>query len=308
VKLHSGDIWFESHLDQGTTFNLKFPMSSLHELEQPTHTILPVPSSPEESTPVATGTKKPVILIAEDNEELRNLMVKNLDQYYQIHVADDGKQGLASARKIFPEVIVSDVMMPNMNGNEFCYEVKNNLKTSHIPFILLTALTTNEHKIESYKTGADTYLEKPFDLELLKSCIDNLLESRKRLKEKFSADDVLTLDGLTELDKKFIEQATKIAETNIANADFAIEDFEKEIGMSHASLYRKFKGLLDKTPLEFIQHYRLKKAMELLASGVYNVNEVAYNVGFSDPKYFSTVFKKHFGKNASEFLRDKRKP
>jgi signal transduction histidine kinase/DNA-binding response OmpR family regulator/ligand-binding sensor domain-containing protein len=306
VKLHNGDIWFDSHLNHGTTFHIKFPIPETQyiveeQLENtPVDTISEISS--EKPTNISSG-KKPKILIAEDNDDLRNLMIKNLDSFYQIYQVENGQQGLSVAAKIVPDVIVSDVMMPTMDGTEFCYEIKNNIKTSHIPFILLTALGSNENKIEGYKIGADTYLEKPFDLDLLRSCIDNLLESRKRLKERFANNELPINEDLSLLDKKFIDQATKIVEDNIGNPDFAIEDLEREIGMSHASLYRKFKGLLGKTPLEFIQQYRLKKAMELLVSGNHNVNEVAYMVGFSDPKYFSTVFKKHYGKNASDYLK-----
>lgn len=307
VKLHQGEIWFESNLDQGTTFHVRFPMSEVEYQDQQS---LLVPQSnasiinelPDET---AQQQKKPKVLIAEDNDELRNLMADHLKQYYQIYHVNNGQQGLTTTSKIAPDVIVSDVMMPLMDGNEFCYEIKNNLKTSHIPFILLTALTTNEHKIEGYKIGADTYLEKPFDVDLLRSCIDNLLVGRKKLRERFANADAPVIDGLNELDKKFIEEVVKIVESNLSNSNFSIEELEKEIGMSHASLYRKFKGLLGKTPLEFIQHYRLKKSMELLVSGEHYVNEVAYLVGFSDPKYFSTVFKKFYGKNASDYLKEK---
>jgi signal transduction histidine kinase/ligand-binding sensor domain-containing protein/DNA-binding response OmpR family regulator len=306
VKLHHGDIWFDSHLNHGTTFHIKFPIPDVqYVVEEPleaalTHTTT---ENHQEEQIKSNGQKKPRLLIAEDNDDLRNLMIKNLDNYYQIYPVANGQQGLSVAAKFIPDVIVSDVMMPMMDGTAFCYEIKNNLKTSHIPFILLTALGGNENKIEGYKIGADTYLEKPFDIDLLRSCIDNLLESRRRLKERFANNEMPINDDLSLLDKKFIGQATKITEDNIGNPDFTIEDLEREIGMSHASLYRKFKGLLGKTPLEFIQQFRLKKAMELLASGNHNVNEVAYMVGFSDPKYFSTVFKKHYGKNASEYLK-----
>lgn len=193
-------------------------------------------------------------------------------------------------------------MMPEMNGNQLCYEVKNNIETSHIPFILLTSLIEDQHKIEGIKTGADIYLEKPFNLELLKTCAANLLENRKRLRDKFMNNNE-SPEELSSLDKKFIETAMAILEKNISNSEFSIETFEKELGMSHAALYRKFKTLIGKTPLDYINQFRLKKAAELLQLGEYNVNEVAYMVGFSDPKYFSTVFKKFYGANASEFLK-----
>ncbi|MCX2486213.1 hybrid sensor histidine kinase/response regulator transcription factor [Pedobacter sp. MR2016-24] len=314
VKMHQGDIWFDSHLNHGTTFHLKFPLPAFQfaaaEAEPSAHfDEMTEPMENASSTTAVTAShKKAKILIAEDNEELRTLMSRHLSGLYHVQQAVNGQEGLLATARFSPDVIISDMMMPVMDGNEFCYEIKNNIKTSHIPFILLTALSTNEHKIESYRTGADTYLEKPFDLDLLISCINNLLENRKKLREKFAGNELPVGVDLSPLDKKFIEQAIKITEENLANPDFAIEDLEKQIGMSHASLYRKFKGLLGKTPLEFIQQYRLKQSMELLVSGKYNVNEVAYLVGFSDPKYFSTVFKKYFGQNASQYLRDKSKP
>ena len=306
IKLHHGDIWFDSHLNHGTTFHIKFPIPDVqYVVEEPLDPPIAQVNTEiyQEEQVKSQGQRKPRLLIAEDNDDLRNLMIKNLAIYYQIYHVANGQQGLSVAAKFIPDVIVSDVMMPTMDGTEFCYEIKNNLKTSHIPFILLTALGGNENKIEGYKIGADTYLEKPFDIDLLRSCIDNLLESRRRLKERFANNEMPINDDLSLLDKKFIGQAAKITEDNIGNPDFSIEDLEREIGMSHASLYRKFKGLLGKTPLEFIQQFRLKKAMELLTSGNHNVNEVAYMVGFSDPKYFSTVFKKHYGRNASEYLK-----
>jgi signal transduction histidine kinase/DNA-binding response OmpR family regulator/ligand-binding sensor domain-containing protein len=311
VKLHSGKIWFDSDTNQGTTFHITLPVIDDHsapQLELPADNGNIKQSSDEPDADNKADAKLPKILITEDNDELRSLMTKNLAGFYHIYEANNGRKGLEITTKVSPDVIISDVMMPDMDGNEFCYEIKNNLKTSHIPFILLTALSTNQHKIESYKTGADTYLEKPFDLDLLRSCIDNLIENRRKLRERFATNELVVSDGMTELDKKFVEQIVALTEANLANPNFTIEELEKEIGMSHASLYRKFKGLMGKTPLEFIQQYRLKKSMELLASGEHNVNEVAYLVGFSDPKYFSTVFKKHFGKNASEFLREKNRP
>jgi signal transduction histidine kinase/DNA-binding response OmpR family regulator/ligand-binding sensor domain-containing protein len=309
VKLHSGKIWFDSEANQGTTFHITLPITDNHFIQEQ-NTQAQLTDLDDfgrfERENIKSDSKLPKILVAEDNDELRNLMIKNLANFYEIYEANNGRTGLERAAKISPDVIISDVMMPDMDGNEFCYEIKNNIKTSHIPFILLTALSNNQHKIESYKTGADTYLEKPFDLDLLCSCIDNLIENRKKLKQRFATVDIVLSEGMNELDKKFVDQILRITEANLANADFAIEELEKEVGMSHASLYRKFKGLMGKTPLEFIQNYRLKKSMELLVNGSHNVNEVAYMVGFSDPKYFSTVFKKHFGKNASEYLRDKK--
>jgi len=304
VNLHGGDIWFESNVNKGTTFYLTFPMNKIPvmdgvfegELEEAEMETLPEKTQ---------DNRRPKILIAEDNESLRNLMISQMKDEFKIIAVKNGFEGLKIASKTSVDAIVSDVMMPVMDGAEFCYEVKNNIKTSHIPFILLTALSSNEHKTEGYKMGADVYMEKPVDIDLLINCIRNLLINRERIRGKFIKDEAIPSDDFNELDKKFIDQVTKIAEDNISNPDYSVEDMEREIGISHAGLYRKFKAIFGNTPLEFIQHHRLKKSLELLQSGNYYVNEVAYMVGFSDPKYFSNVFKKYYGKNASDFLKGK---
>lgn len=303
IELHKGSISFESTVDKGSTFRVLLLLThnpaikpeAEHSKQDPTY------PEPSKRRAIQINGKKPALLIAEDHRDLRDHLVENLSDFYTIYQAENGKEALKLTKSIFPDIIISDVMMPEMNGNEFCYQIKNNIDTSHIPFILLTSLTATYNKIDGIKTGADIYLEKPFDLELLKSYIDNLLQNQKRLKEKFLKSEMSANDDLSTLDKEFVSNGIRIIEENLSNSDFSVEDFEKAMGMSHAALYRKFKTLIGKTPLEFINQYRLKKAAELLKQGCYNVNEVAYMVGFSDPKYFSTSFKKLFGNNASNF-------
>ena len=305
VNLHGGEIWFESVVNHGTTFYLRFPMGDdLHigKNVEEHHKVLNDEYVVEE-TKERNNSRSQKILIAEDNESLRNLMVSGLKSEFKVMAVQNGIEGLNVLSKTSIDVVVSDLMMPLMDGTEFCYEVKNNIKTSHIPFILLTALNSNENKAEGYRIGADVYLEKPVDMDLLINCIKSLLRNRSMIKERFLNNDVIPTDELSELDKKFVDQIIQISETQFSNPDYSIEDMEREIGISHTGLYRKFKGLFDETPMEFLQHYRLKKSIELLQSGNYYVNEVAYMVGFSDPKYFSIVFKKYYGKNASDFLK-----
>ncbi|HEY0667909.1 MAG TPA: ATP-binding protein, partial [Sphingobacteriaceae bacterium] len=304
IEQHKGTVNFESTVDKGSTFRVLLPLTEIPTIETAT------PASVEHDRPAVADTlrpaatvngKKPVLLIAEDHAELRTHLTENLSHFFVVHQAENGKEALKLTRKVFPDVIISDVMMLEMNGSEFCAEIKNNIDTSHIPFILLTSLTATQNKVDGIKTGADIYLEKPFNLEVLKSYVDNLLLNQKRLKEKFLKSEMTANDGLSDLDKDFVSNGIRIIEENLSNSQFSVEDFEKAMGMSHAALYRKFKTLIGKTPLDFINQYRLKKAAELLKQGGYNVNEVAYMVGFSDPKYFSTSFKKLFGSNASDF-------
>lgn len=310
VKLHGGEIWFESSVNNGTTFYLTFPMSNIPITDE----IITRPTDLPDNDPVSEqinaeelpNNRRPKIIIAEDNDELRNLMVSQMQDEFKIIAVKNGLEGLKAVNKTSVDAIVSDIMMPIMDGTEFCFEVKNDMKNSHIPFILLTALSSNEHKKEGYKIGADVYMDKPVDIDLLTNCIKNLLINRDKIKDKFIKDEVISTDGFNELDKKFMDQVMRMTESNLANPNYSTEDLEREIGISHAGLYRKFKKLFSTTPLEFIQHYRLKKSVELLQSGNYNVSDVAYMVGFSDPKYFSIVFKKYYGKNASDFLKDKK--
>jgi signal transduction histidine kinase/DNA-binding response OmpR family regulator len=310
VNLHGGEIWFESAENRGTSFHIRFPMNAVQTAKDMTSQQPELPEQTDFAEEISDAklaeNRRPRLLIAEDNDGLRNMMESYLKDTFKIITVRNGLEGLKIVQKKQIDIIVSDIMMPVMDGTEFCYEVKNDLKTCHIPFILLTALCSNEHKTEGYRIGADVYLEKPVDIEMLTHCITNLLRNREKIKDKFSKDDISPSDVLNELDKKFIVQVLKIIETHLDNPDYSAEDFEREIGMSHAGLNRKFKALFDKTPMEFIQHSRLKKSVELLQSGNYYINEVAYMVGFSDPKYFSVVFKKYFGRNASDFLKDKK--
>lgn len=301
VEIHKGSISFESEAGQGSTFRVALPLTLHGSIPEEADITPPEEEGvPEEDN---TNLKKAKLLIAEDHRELLEHLVENLSATFRVYTAGDGKQALAMARSIYPDIILSDVMMPIMNGNQFCYEIKHHIETSHIPVILLTSLSSNQHKIDGMRTGADIYLEKPFDMDLLRASLETLLQNRNRIKEKFLRSENMDDDGLNELDRAFISKAVSVVDANLSNPAFSVDVFEKEIGMSHAALYRKFKTLMGKTPLDFIHEIRLKKAVELLSQGGYQVSEVAYMVGYSDPKYFSTVFKKYFGSNASEYAK-----
>ena len=311
VELHKGTIVVESKPNEGSTFTVEIPISrdsytkkevfefiSNTEVEEP-ETFIPIKRK-------TTNTEiKDKILVIEDNIELRKYLIDYLSAYYKVYEAENGKEGLQLCRKIKPMLCVADVMMPVMDGLEFCNELKNDEFISHIPVILLTALSENEDKVKGYDVGADSYLVKPFDPSLLKSVIVNTIKTRLELKAKFS-DEVESEIGLlthSPIDKELMEQITTIIEKNIDDVDLTTNYLCQELGMSSSKLYRKIKELTDLAPNEFIRTIRLKKSAQLLKTKKYNVSEVTDLIGFNDPLYFSRCFKKQFGFPPSKLLK-----
>ena len=213
--------------------------------------------------------------------------------------AADGKSGLALARRIIPDLIISDVMMPIMDGLEFCSQLKQDKAISHIPVILLTARSLDEQRVEGYEHGADAYISKPFSLQLLLSRIDNLIQGRKKLSQLFSNtdenDDFEKLSN--ETDKTFITQLRKIIQENLSDSEFNVERIGDEIGLSRVQLYRKVKALTGHSPVEMLRKARLMRARHLLRTTDKSVSEIAYSVGFSTPSYFSKCYKEEFGES-----------
>ncbi|MCU7549250.1 response regulator [Chitinophagaceae bacterium LB-8] len=244
------------------------------------------------------------ILIIEDNDEVRDLIKVCLEADYTILEAANGKEGWEIAVEELPDLIITDVMMPEMDGNEFCRNLKNDERTSHIPVIMLTAKVSVEQQVEGLESGADVYLTKPFSIQVLQSYIKNLLKIRETHRLLYSQKIFLEPSGVEigTVDKKFMERLMSIAEANLSNPDFHINELSREIGMSKPVLYKKFNALA-KIPIgEFIKSLRLKKAALLLTHDKMNIAEVAWEVGFSDRKYFSKEFKKFFGKSPSEYV------
>lgn len=237
------------------------------------------------------------LLVVEDNDEIRSFLADHLSKYYRVEEASDGKMALEMACKIIPDLIISDVLMPEMNGIELCNELKNDERTSHIPVIILTARTSLIHKVEGIDSGADEYLIKPFNLELLKAKIRNLIESREQLRKKYSREITLQPENIviSNSDEKFLQRMTAILEEGISNPEFNVNHLIKEVGMSRTVLYRKIKAVTNMSIIDFIVNYRLNKAAILLKTSNNNISEIAYEVGFSDPKYFSRAFRKKFG-------------
>jgi len=257
--------------------------------------------------PLTNNSDKPLVLIAEDNFDLRKFIVNCLSEDYGVLEAENGKEAYEIAKTHNPSIIISDIMMPEMDGLEFCTRIKNNLLTSHIPVILLTARSLVENWIEGLETGADDYIPKPFDFNLLKAKIRNLLESREKLKKHFSGDLLPDPSEITQTsaDKEFLIHAMEIVEKNYQNPEFGVKDFVDKMCISHSLLHKKLTAILNQSAGDFIISIRLKKSANLLRFSGKNINEVASEVGFSDPKYFSQKFKKYFGVLPSEFVKQK---
>lgn len=241
------------------------------------------------------------LLLIEDNRDVAAYLISILEKDYQVVTAEDGQAGIEKALELIPDIIISDVMMPRKDGIEVCRALKLDERTSHIPIILLTAKAEEEAKIQGLKTGADAYLMKPFNREELFVRLEKLLELRKQLQKKYAqAGTTSTADSppsTTEptLDDLFMQKFQQAIEKNMGQADFGIDGLCKMLSMSRTQLYRKAKALTGESPARFIQKVRLNKARELLQTTELNVSEIAYEVGFTDPAYFSRAFNKEFG-------------
>jgi len=247
--------------------------------------------------------EKQTLLLVEDDREMLSFIRKQFLNDYVVYTANDGKEGIAVLENHPIDIIITDMMMPNMDGIAFCKTVKQNFLWSHIPVIMLTAKTSVVSKIEAFEIGADAYLEKPFLISYLSARIRNLLESRRLLFQKFTQTPYASLKSIAgnKTDEEFLVKLNEIIEKNIENSDFSIDDLAKEIGISSSGLFAKIKQISGVTPNRMILSMRLKKAAELLSEGRYRVNEVCYSVGFNNPSYFAKCFQKQFGKLPKDF-------
>jgi signal transduction histidine kinase/DNA-binding response OmpR family regulator len=315
VKVHGGTIAVESELGKGSCFIVTLPLSevlghvektSLENIE-PGETVLQEIAL-EENVP-SIGGDRPVLLLVEDNEDFRFYLKDNLKLDYRVLEAKNGKEGWTKTLENLPDLIVSDVMMPEMNGMELCRKIKSDQRVSHIPVILLTARAAEEQKLEGYHTGADDYITKPFNFEILVSRIHNLIYQRQKLHSAFPNKLAVQASELTitPLDEKFIQNAVRCVEENVSNADFSVEDLGRQLGISRAHMYKKIVSLTGKSPLEFIRTIRLQQAAQLLEKSQLTVAEIAYQVGFNNPKYFARYFKEAYNVLPSAYAAGKRK-
>jgi DNA-binding response OmpR family regulator len=268
-------------------------------------------ANPEPRTVGQSNTRSnaPLLLIVEDHPDLRHLLFSFLKDSYRILQASNGVEGLELARDKIPDLIISDIMMPKMDGIELTRILKTDIKTSHIPVILLTVKHETVNRILGFEIGADDYLSKPFEYEELRVRIENLIKSRKKLQERFSKEiHVKPTDiTITSLDAGFLEKCIKVVEEHIDEADFNVDLFCKKIGMSRTLAYQKVKSISGFSLKEFMTHIKLKRAAQYLASSDLNVGEIAYTLHFSDHAHLSRLFKKAFGVSPIEYRRRNKK-
>lgn len=315
VDLHHGDIRVESNEGEGTRFFISLPATQpgydpakdrearpVAERELVDDSYVPEDINAKEAADRITNAEdfdadRPLVLIIDDNNGMRAYLRSILKDRYNVSEAADGRQGLEKARHEVPKLIVCDVMMPVMDGLEFTRQLKEDIATSHIPVVLLTARSLPEQREKGYETGADSYLTKPFSGQVLLSRIDNLLRSRTLLRSLFSGDkaEAAEEERLCSQDKTFVTRLREIIQQHLADSDFSVERLGEEIGLSRVQLYRKVKVLTGKTPVELLRKARLMKARTMVTTTDRSIAEIAYATGFTSPSYFNKCFKDEFG-------------
>jgi signal transduction histidine kinase/ligand-binding sensor domain-containing protein/DNA-binding response OmpR family regulator len=316
VLLHKGEIEVESEEGEGTTFTITFPLGKSHlnpeeicqNVEEQAIINETIPESVKSEVKNQKGlildtdlitneSENPVLLVVEDNSDVRQYIRGFLRPEYKIIESPDGEDGYNKSIDQIPDLIVSDVMMPKMDGFALTDKLKNDERTSHIPIILLTAKATSKDKMVGYETGADDYLMKPFDALELKVRIKNLIEQRKKLRQHFQKEGIFNFEDkkIPSLDKKFLEKSVKVINEHLSDTSFGVESFAEELSISRMSLYKKILALVGEPPSDLIKRIRLSSAARLIKNKTGSISEIALEVGFSNPAYFSECFKKQFG-------------
>lgn len=318
VNLHRGTVQVESGKGKGTCFRVILPMKQEGEVKGLTEKNEALEILQEgavldagqetlhqwtENTGVEESADKEMVLVIDDNQDVRDYVKMLLQDKYVVVEAVNGLEGVKQAMKYVPDVVVCDVMMPVMDGIACCKRLKSELQTSHIPVLMLTAYAMDEQRIQGYDSGADAYLTKPFNAKLLMTRIRNLIDNRKRLKSL--AEDVTGggKQSLGEVDKGFVEKLKTLIDEKMGDSELSVEDLGAELGLGRVQLYRKTKSLTGYAPNELLRIARLRKAASLLASSEKTVAEITYEVGFSSPSYFTKCYKDYFGESPSEFLK-----
>ncbi len=321
VDAHHGLVEVKSEVGKGATFIVTLPIAQEVAVVEKNDEVVKDPIDDEDALMAdeedkegqaasaqnaeASGeAQRPTMLIVDDDEDMRNFVQGHFAKHYTVLTAADGKQALRVLEKSNVSLIVSDWMMPEMDGPELCRQIRQNPNVSHLPFVMLTAKTDDSSKAEGMNCGADIYIEKPFSMKYLEASVNHLIDMRRLLQLKFSHTPLEPIQDIapTKMDNSFLEKMTKVIEENLANPELNVAFLAGQLGMSRSSLFNKIRGLADVTPNEMIQVVRLKKAAHLLKDGGYRISEVSYMVGFSNPSYFSKCFQKQFGMKPAEFV------
>ena len=315
TEMHDGQVYFESRENVGSTFTIEMPIRKIDGQKEVQDNVSLLPDDPNADLKLVQGLnydtetdEKVSILIVEDNEKLRNFLEFSLNGEFNVLSAANGQEALNLILNCMPDLVVSDIMMPNMDGFELCEKLKSNYETSHIPVVLLTALTERAMQLKGLGLGADAYLTKPFDIGLLQGRIKSIIQNRKAIREKA----LRLIDGNNgipllenELNDRFVKKALETVRLNITNLEFGKDLFASEMNVSPSLLYKKIKTLTDQSPSDFIRSVRLNYALELLQKGGITVTEVSEKAGFSSIGYFSTAFKKYYGKSPTDVASSK---
>ncbi|MBL4585854.1 MAG: response regulator [Flavobacteriales bacterium] len=319
VDLHKGTIDLKSISGVGTEITILLPVhqsvleASETEMEipelEPVDPDLEVPFEPvgkEENLSEAEIMAQNIVLVVEDNDDIRNFLRLTLEPDYRVFESVDGESGIAKATELIPDIIVSDIMMPGIDGYELTRTLKKQEKTSHVPIILLTAKAGVENRIEGMEVGADAYIPKPFSSDELHARIRNLVAGRQKLKEKYSRTLLVKPNTVNEpsMEEKFLLRVKGVVEEHLSNENFSVEQLSQEVGMSRAQLHRKLIALTGVSASRFVRNYRLEHAHELLKQKVGTVSEIAYRVGYSSPAYFTKCFTEDFGISPSHVKRE----
>ena len=315
VEMHNGEIRIDSEEGRGSIFTVLIPFKqkeiavveqypTLNSSIERENDILILEEEREDTERAELQTDKPLILLVEDNTDVRTYIKSLLNENFEIIEAANGQSGLLKAMKFVPELIISDVMMDIMDGFELCKQLKDNLTTSHIPVMLLTACAQDEQRAMGFESGADAYIPKPFNEELLKIRVRKIIENREKVKEFFQKN--LTFgerkENVTEIDKTFINKFRKVIEDNLIDSSLNVDEIGKSLGLSRVQLYRKIKSLTNYAPNELVRIIRLKAAEQLFINTEKTISEVAYDTGFTSPSYFTKCFKEYFNESPTEYI------
>ncbi len=319
VDLHHGDIQVASEQGKGTTFTIRLPLGKSHLLSEEIVEVDTYKSINEDAfdkemideegfTELETDIKdlkgKSVVLVVDDNADIRELVKDGLSEHYQIIEAEHGKEALHKALKEIPDLVITDVLMPEMDGVELTQEIKTNVRTSHIPVIMLTALNSVEHRIEGLESGADAYIPKPFKMKLLSVRVAKLIASRDLMRKRFQTEKEITPEHVTlnSIDEEFLKQIMNHMEENMGNEQYWVDELASDMNTSRSTFFRKLKKLTGQAPNDFMRMVRLKRAVQLLEQNELTIAQVSYRVGFGDPGYFGKCFKRMYGVAPSHYL------